>query len=78
MDALTVNALTDQQKKAVVMVLVVHLILLQLTWLDLRRRPDAAVRGKKRVWRFASGVNTIGSVAYWLFGRRGVPPVTPA
>jgi hypothetical protein len=73
-----VDALTDPQKKAIVMVLVVHLILLTLTWLDLRRRPDAAVRGRKRVWRFASSVNTTGSVAYWLFGRRRVPPQAPA
>ena len=72
------DALSDPQKKAVVMVLVVHLILLTLTWLDLRRRPDAAVRGRKRVWRFASSVNTTGSVAYWLFGRRRVPPQAPA
>lgn len=72
------DALTEPQKKAIVMVLVVHLILLTLTWLDLRRRPDAAVRGKKRVWRFASSVNTTGSVAYWLFGRRRVPPQAPA
>ena len=72
------DALTEPQKKAIVMVLVVHLILLTLTWLDLRRRPDAAVRGRKRVWRFASSVNTTGSVAYWLFGRRRVPPQAPA
>ncbi len=72
------DALSDPQKKAVVMVLVVHLILLTLTWLDLRRRPDAAGRGRKRVWRFASSVNTTGSVAYWLFGRRRVPPQAPA
>ena len=53
--------------------LVVHVILLALTWQDLSRRPDAAVRGRKRMWRFVSGVNTTGSVAYWLFGRRPVP-----
>ena len=72
------DALSDPQKMVVVMVLVVHLILLPLTWRDLRRRPDAAVRGRKRVWRFASSVNTTGSVAYWLFGRRRVPPQAPA
>jgi hypothetical protein len=67
-----VDTLTDQQKKVIVAVLVVHLLLAKLTWRDLRRRPDAAVRGKKRVWRFASSVNTTGSVAYWLFGRRQI------
>ena len=66
------DTLTDQQKKVILAVLVVHLILAKLTWRDLSRRPDAAVRGKKRVWRFASSVNTTGSVAYWLFGRRRI------
>jgi hypothetical protein len=65
--------MTAQQKRVLLVVLVIHLMLLKLTWLDLRRRPDAAVRGKKRVWRFASSVNTTGSVAYWLFGRRRMP-----
>ena len=46
------------------------LIVLKLTWLDLRRRPDAAVRGKKRLWRVAVQPEHDGSVAYWLFGRR--------
>jgi len=73
-----VGELTDRQKGVVVIVLIVHLILLQLTWRDLRRRPDAAVRGRKRVWRVASGVNTTGSVAYWLFGRRPAPAVAVA
>ena len=65
--------LTDQRKKAHVIVRIVHVILLKLTWLDLRRRPDAAVR-KKEVRRFVSGVNATGSVAYSLCGRRRVSP----
>ncbi len=69
--------MTAAHKRVVLTVLVIHLILLKLTWLDLRRRPDAAVRGRKRMWRFASGVNTSGSVAYWLFGRRPMPAVQP-
>jgi hypothetical protein len=68
-----VDSLTDHQKRVILVVLVVHLVLVKLTWLDLRRRPDAAVRGKKRFWRVASTMNTTGSVAYWLFGRRSVP-----
>jgi hypothetical protein len=71
------GSLTDRQKTVIVIVFVVHLILVRLTWRDLRRRPDAAVRGQKRFWRLASGLNTSGSVAYWLFGLRRVPPVTP-
>jgi hypothetical protein len=60
------------QKRILIVILAVHVILLKLTWLDLRVRPDDAVRGQKRVWRVWSTVNTTGSVAYWLFGRRRV------
>ena len=35
-----------QQKKVLIAVLVVHLILVRFTLRDLRRRPDAAVRGR--------------------------------
>jgi hypothetical protein len=72
-----VGSMTAKQKWVLLVVLVIHVLLLQLTWRDLRRRPDAAVRGKKREWRFASSVNTTGSVAYWLFGRRRMPAVAP-
>ena len=64
--------LTDSQKKVLVFVLVIHLIMVRLTWLDLRRRPDSAVRGPKGLWRLASIMNTTGSLAYWVFGRRPV------
>ena len=43
--------LTDQQKKILALVLVVHVIVATLTLRDLRRRPAAAVRGPKRLWR---------------------------
>ncbi|HEX4434423.1 MAG TPA: hypothetical protein VH012_06320 [Acidimicrobiales bacterium] len=62
--------LNAQQKKLLVVVLVVHLILARFTLRDLRRRPAAAVRGPKRLWRVWAATNTSGSVAYWLVGRR--------
>jgi hypothetical protein len=71
------ESMTNRQKRVIVIVFVVHLILVRLTWRDLRRRPDAAIRGQKRFWRLASGLNTTGSVAYWLFGRRSGSPVMP-
>ena len=49
---------------------VVHLTVMALTWRDLRSRPPGQVRGNKKVWRVASALNTTGSAAYWLFGRR--------
>lgn len=62
--------LTDKQKRVLLVVLVAHLILAKVTWLDLRRRPAAAVRGPKRLWRTWSLLNTTGSMTYWTIGRR--------
>jgi len=69
--------LSDQQKRVIAVALVLHLILLKVTWRDLGRRPDAAVRGPKRLWRLVATMNTTGSLAYWLFGRRRVPTAGP-
>lgn len=49
---------------------VVHLTAVTLTWRDLRSRPAGQVRGPKKIWQVASALNTTGSAAYWLFGRR--------
>jgi hypothetical protein len=49
---------------------VVHVTVMALTWRDLRSRPAGQVRGPKVLWLVASALNTSGSAAYWLFGRR--------
>jgi hypothetical protein len=64
------GGLTDRQKRILAVALVVHLVVATLTLRDLRRRPPAAVRGPKPLWRLWVTMNTTGSVAYWLFGRR--------
>ena len=51
------------------MALIVHLIVTTLTWRDLAPRTPGQVRGSARLWRVASGLNTLGSVAYWTVGR---------
>jgi hypothetical protein len=66
------HGLTDKQKRILAVVLVVHLIVAKLTWLDLMRRPDVGVRGPKGLWRLWSLLNTTGSLAYWTVGRRPV------
>ena len=43
--------LNTQQKRLLLVILVVHLILARFTLRDLRRRPASAVRGPKRLWR---------------------------
>ncbi len=64
--------LNQKQVRVMAVVLVVHVILLTLTRMDLRSRPDNAVRGPKRLWKTWSTLNTTGSVAYWLVGRKRV------
>ena len=69
--------MNEKQVRILAVILVVHVILVRLTWRDLARRPDTAVRGRKRLWRVASGLNTTGSIAYWLFARRSVSAAVP-
>ena len=57
-------------KQVLVAVAIVHSTVATLTWRDLRSRPPEQVRGSKTVWRTASAMNTLGSVAYWVLGRR--------
>jgi hypothetical protein len=57
-------------KRILAAVAVVHVTVAALTWRDLRSRAAGQVRGDPRVWRAASALNTLGSAAYWLFGRR--------
>ncbi len=62
--------LTDQQKVILGISLVVHAVIVVFTLRDLRRRPADAVRGPKWMWGVAATLNTSGSAAYWIFGRR--------
>jgi hypothetical protein len=51
-------------------VLAGHAIVAAWTWRDIRHQPAARIRGSKGLWRVLSAVNTLGSVSYWLIGRR--------
>jgi hypothetical protein len=62
--------LTVQQQRIAVVAVVVHAIIVTLTLRDLRRRPAEAVRGPKLLWGIWAMLNTTGSLAYWIFGRR--------
>lgn len=47
-----------------------HVAVAAFTWRDIDRRPADRIRGDKRFWRLASAMNTLGSAAYWLVGRK--------
>jgi hypothetical protein len=52
-----------------VVLIAVSLGLVAIAQRDLHRRPDAQVRGDKRLWRLVC-FNAIGAVAYLLWGRQ--------
>lgn len=47
-----------------------HILVAAWTWRDIRHRPARQIRGSKGLWRVLSAANTLGSVTYWLIGRR--------
>ena len=59
-----------QKLKPLAVVIPAHIAVTAFTWRDLRSRAPEQVRGSKRFWRFASGANTLGSLAYFTCGRK--------
>jgi hypothetical protein len=63
---------TLQKLKPLAVVIPVHIAVTAFTWRDLRSRAPEQVRGNKRLWRIASGANTLGSLLYFTLGRKRV------
>ena len=47
----------------------VQLSLAATAWTDLARRPEDEVRGKKWQWALVIGVNFVGPISYFRWGR---------
>ena len=62
---------TPRRPAVLLPVLVGHVLAAAWVWRDLAQRPAARVRGAKNLWRVLSALNTSGSAAYVLLGRRG-------
>ncbi len=62
--------LTSTQRRLVVVGGVVQVTLQVAALRDLRRRSATEIRGPRWMWVCASFINTVGPVAYFLFGRR--------
>jgi len=60
----------ERKSNRIVFFLIGHILVAAWTWRDIRQRPARLVRGSKVLWRVFSAVNTLGSVSYWLIGRR--------
>jgi hypothetical protein len=64
------SELSRRQRAAVVVGVGVQAALAVSAWRDLTRRPAAQVNGDKRLWAAAIGVNFVGPLAYFRWGRR--------
>jgi phospholipase D-like protein len=64
------NELSRRQQAAIVAVAVVQEALAAATLWDLRRRPSAQIRGRKKLWVAAAFVNFVGPLVYFTVGRR--------
>lgn len=64
------NDLSDRQQTAILVAASVQLSLAATAWADLATRPAALVNGRKGVWAAAIGINFIGPIAYFGWGRR--------
>lgn len=63
--------LTAKQKTRITVVAIaVQGAVAALTLRDLSRRPADRVRGPKPLWKVFGTANTLGSAAYWIFGRK--------
>jgi phospholipase D-like protein len=64
------NDLTDTQKRAIVLLGALQLVLLAAALIDIRRSPADAINGSKRLWTMVVFINFVGPIAYFLFGRK--------
>ena len=62
--------LSAGQKRFVVLGGAAELALKAAALVDIYRREDDGVRGKKWMWVAALFVNTFGPISYFVFGRR--------
>jgi hypothetical protein len=56
--------------KVIAAIVIGHLALTTLAWRDIGRRTDDQIRGSKKIWRVATGANSVNSLAYFIFGRK--------
>jgi len=61
---------TDRQKRGIVVLGVLQLMLLAAALIDIRRRPAEEINGSKRLWTMVVFINGIGPIAYFLLGRK--------
>jgi hypothetical protein len=66
------SELSERQQGAILVGASVQLSLAATAWADLATRPAELVNGRKVLWAAIIGVNFVGPIAYFRWGRR--PP----
>ncbi|GAA2177117.1 hypothetical protein GCM10009784_26460 [Arthrobacter parietis] len=62
--------LTPAQQRAVLTAASVQLSLAATAWVDLARRPESQVNGRKSLWAVGIGLNVLGPILYFSRGIR--------
>ena len=66
----TWSDLSRQQKTALMVAASMQVSLALTAWIDLARRPATEVNGSKARWAAIIGVNFVGPLSYFRWGRR--------
>jgi hypothetical protein len=66
--------LSPNQRAAIVGGAAVEAVVTTVAIVDIVRRPRSTVRGPKVLWIFSFVVQPFGPIAYFAFGRAGLPP----
>jgi hypothetical protein len=66
--------LSPHRRRQLAAIGIVQVLLAVAAWLDLAIRPAARVRGPKWAWTLVIGVNFVGPLAYFGWGRRTARP----
>jgi hypothetical protein len=62
--------LSDRQRTALMAAASVQVALAVTAWIDLARRPATEVNGSKGWWAAIIGLNFVGPLSYFRWGRR--------
>ncbi|MBB5801191.1 hypothetical protein F4560_000959 [Saccharothrix ecbatanensis] len=65
---------TSAQRRGILALSAVEVVLAGVAWADLARRPAETVNGRKRWWATVIAVNIVGPLAYFRWGRKGHAP----
>lgn len=64
------NEFSPVQKKGIIFLAALQIILLASALIDIARRPSSGIKGRKLKWILISFIDFAGPVSYFLFGRK--------